>query len=441
MEERDLLITPVFFILLTGIAFFMRKAFTDSVTRKYFIPALILRFFGALAVGMVYQFYYSGGDTFNYHTYGSRIIWEALLNEPSIGLQLLTSLNDYEGSIYSYAIRIMYYGDKGSYTVVKITSLFDLLTYSTYSSTALLFGVFGFSGAWAMFNVFYKKYPQAHKLLALGILFVPSVFFWGSGIFKDTITLAALGWAVWCIDKIVFQKKIVSIYSLMLLFFCWLIFSIKIYVLLCFLPAIVLWVSSGAFSRIKSTVLKIMVLPFFILITGAIGYKAVQVIGEGDQRYALDKIPQTAQITAYDLGYWTGKDAGSGYSLGELDGTYLGLFKLMPSAINVSLFRPYLWEVKNPLMLMSALESSFLLIMTLYLFYNSGIRRIGKILAHKDILFCMTFSLMFAFAVGISTFNFGTLSRYKIPVMPFYIAGLVLINNQSKKDKNESVLH
>ena len=29
-----------------------------------------------------------------------------------------------------------------------------------------------------------------------------------------------------------------------------------------------------------------------------------------------------------------------------------------------------------------------------------------------------------AFAVGVSTFNFGTLSRYKIPMEPFYLLGI-----------------
>jgi hypothetical protein len=35
--------------------------------------------------------------------------------------------------------------------------------------------------------------------------------------------------------------------------------------------------------------------------------------------------------------------------------------------------------------------------------------------------------LIFAFAVGISSYNFGALSRYKIPCLPFYALGLVLV--------------
>ena len=46
------------------------------------------------------------------------------------------------------------------------------------------------------------------------------------------------------------------------------------------------------------------------------------------------------------------------------------------------------------------------------------------------------FSLFLAFAIGISTSNFGSLVRYKIPVMPFYIASLFIINYyDSLRDK------
>ncbi|MFT6828639.1 MAG: hypothetical protein ACI9GZ_003758, partial [Bacteroidia bacterium] len=37
------------------------------------------------------------------------------------------------------------------------------------------------------------------------------------------------------------------------------------------------------------------------------------------------------------------------------------------------------------------------------------------------LVFCLIFSILFAFAVGVSTANFGTLMRYKIPMMPFFL--------------------
>ena len=49
-----------------------------------------------------------------------------------------------------------------------------------------------------------------------------------------------------------------------------------------------------------------------------------------------------------------------------------------------------------------------------------------------NLLFFITFSLIFAFAVGISTYNFGALSRYKIPCLPFFGAFLLIVINYDR---------
>ncbi|VAW29629.1 hypothetical protein MNBD_BACTEROID06-29, partial [hydrothermal vent metagenome] len=41
-----------------------RSFFTDNTNRKYFLPALSLKMTGALLMGLLYYFYYGGGDTF-----------------------------------------------------------------------------------------------------------------------------------------------------------------------------------------------------------------------------------------------------------------------------------------------------------------------------------------------------------------------------------------
>jgi hypothetical protein len=45
---------------------------------------------------------------------------------------------------------------------------------------------------------------------------------------------------------------------------------------------------------------------------------------------------------------------------------------------------------------------------------------------------CFIFAVIFAIAVGASTTNFGALSRYKIPCMPFYFILLMLLYGKAK---------
>lgn len=434
MELRDLVVTPIFIILVYGIAFGVRKSVTDEVNRRYFIPALTVKIIGALALGFIYQFYYDGGDTFNYHTLGSRHIWEAFVDSPLVGLKLLVSDGSSYIDIYKYASRIIFFTDPSSYLVVKIAAVCDLFTFSTYSSTAILFAVFSFIGMWMLFLTFYDKYPHLHRWLAIASFFIPSVFFWGSGLLKDTITLGCLGIATFEIYRVFILKKRSFTHVVLLLFSLYGIYSIKLYILLVYLPAVILWVFIANLQSIHSTVLKIMLFPFVITVALTMAYFAMLKSGEGDKKYALDTLGKTAQITAYDIRYYTGRNAGSGYSIGELDGTLGSMIRLAPQAINVTLFRPYLWEVNNPLMLMSALESFVLFALSIYIVFGQ-FSKLSRTITHPDVFFALFFSLCFAFAVGVSTFNFGTLVRYKIPMLPFFLIALILIRYHSKSDK------
>ncbi len=439
MELRDLIVTPLILILVYVGAYMMRLWYTDSVNRKYFFPALTLKIFGAIALGLLYQFYYGGGDTFNFHTIGSRFVWEAFWDSPVKGFDLLFSEGEFSARTYEYASKIYFYQDQSSFFIIRIATLFDLLTFSSYSGTAVLFAVFSFVGSWAFFSAMYRQKPQLHFWIAVAILFIPSVIFWGSGLLKDTMTFACLGLMTYSVSNLFIKhyRKIGSF--VLLLISAWIIFSVKKYILLCFLPAAFLWVYVKQINRIKSIVLKILMFPFVAAMVIGIGYYSVSLISEDDPRYALDKIAETSRITAYDIGFYTGRDAGSGYSLGNLDGSMEGMLKLAPQAINVSLFRPYLWEIKNPLMLLSALESILLLLFTGYVIVKKRSKVIQS-LGDPNVAFCLLFSLTFAFAVGVSTFNFGTLSRYKIPLLPFYTLSLIYMLNYKKSDKKVEVL-
>jgi hypothetical protein len=439
VELRDLIVTPLLLMVIYATAYLVRPYVTDDITRRYFIPALTLRIVGALALGIIYQFYYSGGDTYNYHTYGSRQVWEAFMDSPEKGVQLFFSDGNNLVGIHEYAWKIPMLKDPSSYNVIRVASFFDLFTFSTYSATAICFALLSFLGAWLLFVSFYKFHPDMHRGIAIATLFIPSVIFWGSGILKDTITLACLGMGTYFCRDFIFNRRIRLLHVLTALLAVYIIFLIKKYILLCFLPALVVMFFGHAAKSFQNPVLRLLLLPVIILITGFAAYKSVMLVSEDDRRYSVDQLANTAKVTAYDIAFQTGRDAGSTYALGELDGSFGSMLRLAPQAINVSLFRPYLWEVRNPLMLISALESTLFLLASLYI-VGRYIRHLPHAITNPDVLFCLVFSVSFAFAVGVSTFNFGTLSRYKIPLLPFYMLSLVFLHNYSKRDRNRPAL-
>lgn len=433
MELRDLIVTPLLLIVVYVGAYFIRPRVTDSITGRYFFPALTVKILGAIALGFIYQFYYTGGDTYNFHTYGSRQVWLAFTESPQDAFKILFGSTDQIG-LYKYTSKILFYHDPRSFFVIRIASIFDLITFSSYSATAVLFSLWSFAGSWALYVTFYKRYPQLHFQLAVCALFIPSVVFWGSGILKDSLVLGALGLATYCVELLINQRRVRLSTILVLILSIYVIFSVKLFILQAFLPAVMLWVSYKKIMGSPSVMVRLLVLPFLLASGAFLSYWLVVKVGESDARYAIDNIAQTAKTTAYDIGFYTGRDAGSGYSLGEQDGTFTGMLLKAPQAINVTLFRPYLWEVKNVLMFLTALEGSILLVIVIYILMSARVR-IFSMLNNPDTVFLLVFSLIIAFAVGITSYNFGTLARYKIPMLPYFSIGLVLIyfkNNERK---------
>ena len=149
--------------------------------------------------------------------------------------------------------------------------------------------------------------------------------------------------------------------------------------------------------------------------------------------YSVENITKKAKKTQEWIAYISEVQEGSGYDLGTLDGTLGGMLSKFPQAVNVTLYRPFLWESKKPIILLSAIESTAFLIFTLMIFYKRGIGGTFKqIFRDPNLLFFFIFSLIFAFAIGISTGNFGSLSRYKIPCMPFFASLLLVLYYQTQ---------
>ena len=88
--------------------------------------------------------------------------------------------------------------------------------------------------------------------------------------------------------------------------------------------------------------------------------------------------------------------------------------------------------------LLSSLESLAIMLFTLYVLFTLGFFK--SLLSVRDpaIMYCIAFSVLFALFVGATTPNFGTLCRYKIPCIPFYIIALVLMLDKYKSDKLKS---
>src|SRR5688572_13993211 len=212
------------------------------------------------------------------------------MDSPEKGFRLLTNDGKSYHDVYRYASKILFFSDPQSYAIVKIAAVFDLLTFSSYAATALLFAVVSFIGMWMLFLTFYEQYPQLHRWIAIATFFIPSVFFWGSGLLKDTITLGCLGIATYEVYRIFIRKRfgLLNVYILAVSLYG--IYSIKIYIILTFLPAAILWIFMANLHAIRPPIAKMLLAPFMVCSAVALGYFAMLKAGEDNTKYSLNNV-------------------------------------------------------------------------------------------------------------------------------------------------------
>jgi hypothetical protein len=434
MELTDLFLTPLYLALFYALAYAVRPKVTNFYTKKYFIPALSLKFTGAIALGLIYQFYYKGGDTFNYH-YHATVIHEAFNSSFSTGLKLLTA-SENSPDIARFTARMFWFGNGGDNTeffVVRIAAFLGLLCFNSYTVIALFFALISFTGVWAMYLVFIRAYPAAYKQLATAAFFLPSVFFWGSGLMKDSLCLGALGWVFYGFYYGLILKRNILRSALLGGLGAYLLVMIKVYILMSFLAPALFWVFNENSQRIGNPMLRTLLKPFLIIIGLSIGYLGSVNLTKGDERFDVEKIGERSRITQQALFLRT-KDNGSAYNVGNIDGSLGSIVRVAPQAIFVTLYRPFIWEARNPIMLLSALEALWFTWFTGSILFRAGLMRSLRLIAARPIIsFCIIFTIIFAVGVGVNSGNFGTLVRYKIPLMPFYLSALYILYSEATR--------
>jgi hypothetical protein len=327
--------------------------------------------------------------------------------------------------------------DSRTLLVLRLTSILSFPALGGFFSTSILLAAVGYSWVWKTFTLVHEKYPMIKKQMAISFLFLPSVIFWGSGIMKDTYTFAASCFCLYGFHTIFIKKEKIVRNSIQLLVAIYLIISIKSYILFALLPGLLIYVNFERIKNIKSNLLKALILPISFGAIALLSQTFFVNFEDEFGKYSADKILEEAALQQQDLKrevYGT-----NSFDIGEFEPTIQGVVSKLPVAANAAIFRPYLWEVGSPTMLISAIENTILMVIIIYFFLKIGPFRFFKLI-FKDsyLLFCLVFTLALACGIGLSTANFGALVRYKIPFLPFFVSLFYIMNWYVKKGKRQA---
>lgn len=423
----------LYFVLALAIGMLVRKRYIrNPLYKKFLIPGLLVKLLGGIAFGLVHTFYFTyGGDTKTYF-HDMSIITEYFFQDPGATISYLFNKYSYlnndlaRNTVFSYGTK--------EFFLVRIATIINILGLNSYWSTTILFASFSFVGTWQLFLVFANKYPAIWKQMAWAALFLPSLVFWGSGIMKDTLAIGFLGIFIFSVNHIYGRGKLSLWHLLLIGLSVYVILSVRAYIIFGLLPAMMIWISLGFKDKIRNPLMKMIFMPFMVVMMLVGVVASFFYLGKYNSQFSVDNVIGTAwsyQHWHYVEGQNTSEQHGRGssYTLGEYNPTPLGVMKKFIPAVNVALYRPYFWEVKNPAMAVLAMESFAFFLFTIYILFRVGpfvmIRAAGK---DSFLLMSLVFSIFFSFAVGFSTYNFGALARYKIPALPFYAMSLLVLN-------------
>lgn len=426
----DYILLPFYLWLIYKIAYYYRDKYYPEghPYHKYFIYGLTAKIAGALFIAMFYWYYYGGGDTTNYF-YHTQIINSTFIESPGTWFRLITHQADESNLTDARAVsRMFWYEDKATYTTSCLAAFIGMFCFTQYLIINVIIAAITFIGTWLLFITFTLQYSKLIKQMAIAVLFMPGPLVWGSGLFKDSFCMFAIGCLIYC-AYILFEKRNFKFTLLLLLIVSIvLLFLIKAYILVSLFPflivKIILVYKKKSTTSIGKRVVFYICLGIFLFLSSIVVRKSLEYLTS----FSVDNVVQTVKHQQLYLLGVSLKTDGSAYDLGDFDPSVAGMLKLAGPAVNVTLFRPYLWESRSIIQIFNSLETTGVLLLTLYLIFKRNIfKTIKNIYLDPNLIMCLCFTLVFAFFVGISSYNFGTLSRYKIPCTPFYMVFLMVL--------------
>ena len=430
----DLVLAPLCLLILYGIIRYRAEKNSNAEVKKIYYRGFYFKVICVLAYTFVSEFIFKGGDT-NLYYQGIKDLRVALDTDFNLIGDIVRSFKlDIDNPLttffyydnYADDFTYNYMTSPTNFFVPRLGLLPSYVFFNNYLCINFVFGFFALGGAIRVFKFFRYYYPDSTSEIALAALFLPSVGFWSAGLLKDPICFGSVGYILYAVHSIFVRKKNIKASFIWILVCSFLMYFIKVYILLALILAILIWMFAEANKLITERTLRniFSVLTFFLSFLIAyflLNYFTTQ---EAAKEYRLDNLMDKAEYqrrVIRDLA--TTAPLGSNFSINTSNPV-----ALVPNSIVATFFRPFPWEVNSPIALFSAIESAIFLFFTGYFFYKRSVGTYFK-LAFNDprMLMCFIFSMVFAVAMGASTSNFGALSRYKIPCMPFYFLMLLLL--------------
>ena len=394
-----LFISTLNLIAIFGFAALIRRK-QDRAIRPLFWPAFIVKLLAGMGLGFIYQHYYAAGDTFYFF---------------DLAREQAQLFHIHPGSYFDFLWQDTNEEWKGaarSAFFVKIISIVAIVSQNGYWIASLWFSLISFLGSIYLVSCIVRFFPDAKWAAALAFLFFPSVVFWGSGIIKESIGLAALLLLSAMYLKAMMNQTPRPVEFVFGLVGFWIVWNLKYYWIAVFLPVVITSLVVHL-SSIRLKIPSLLKLSYWIVLFVVLCYgvslshpnfyieRFLQVVIENHKAFV--SVSDSADLIHYE----------------SLRADWLSVLANSPWALISGLFRPFLWEADNGLKVLVSLEN--LLILVLCIASVVRIRGIFQTQYTLVTLSAMVYVVLLCIFLALSTPNLGSLARYKVGFLPFLI--------------------
>ena len=426
----DILPAIFWFIIILVAALIIRGNKSNLPHYKYYIPNLLMKMFFGVAFGVFYIFIYEGGDTVAY--YDTAVCLNNLFfKSPELYFQQLFSPGDpylfttYFDSTTGYPPGWIYKEPEGFF-VAKIMSVFSFFTLNSYFAMTFLVATFTAHASWKMYLLVRAYDFNNQKLLVIGLLFLPSVNFWCSGVSKDTVVFVAAMYLIYNAFKLISEEHKGTVLNFIgVIVMAFIVYHIRSFVLTAILIPLFFGISARLVRVFGGGNMAVVAFRTVIVVVGVLGIGRTFILQSEQDFLASNSALQEAAVIQNDFKendiYGDKK-----YDLGEVEFTSIGLLKVMPLAIVTGIFRPFIWEALSPTLILNGVESVVFLYFTYLFFRRNILKKWALIRGHEFLIFCLMFVLIIGFMTGMTSILYGVLVRLRAPLLPFLFVLLTI---------------
>lgn len=302
---------------------------------------------------------------------------------------------------------------QGTLNTRTLTWLHYAFVNSSFNATRLTFSLIGLAGLFLVYRAAVLCTGREGPRVFFAFAFVPSVLFWSSILGKDPI--AFFGISAYVFGVVAWHTLNQNRYLL------WMAAGllVAVYIRMWFAPILLIplgllgWMRSEGFAKrsifVALGLVGVLLSP--LILKESIG---VDLFQEGELLETADTMARVFP--------------GGGSSLEVPDLATPGqIAAFAPLGVFTVFFRPLPGEVNNVFGVLTGIENAFLLILTIRAIYRTKLRDLKEPL----VAWALAALLIWAGVYSIASFqNLGTLSRYKLQIMPIFLGLLYYLGRK-----------